>query len=851
MVRAALKEPLKSKAKVREVIYYRSAQWKDGVPQKQAREGPSTVRTRSQERTSSRSSATAPPKRRVDGVKQQEQRVDQQDAFARRRLLWAAGRAAAALVAPFPAAATGLLQFPLTELSNDYILGYALTNPVAKTSLDAGLSAEGKRQVVRETFPALRALGLDAAAWFWPSQALGAYQTAEILAALLGVGRSRIVPEYSFLDARGVGDLERLPLGEVAAALAAGDALAPGWRPGPGTDGTPHESAADVLVRGRQLLSLLETQYSGQQVVIVSPDSDNLSILQAAVAGADLRDHRAFAFAPGEAQRLALATAPPERPPSSLPCPRPPACVAGTELGSGGVRKSRAMAKGGARQPEDSGTDARGTEQVPGLAGQPPTGAARAPAAPSPAATGALSAGPSLSFQIGAAEGGKLRLQPAGSKAALLEEGAQLDSAALEFKLATDEATAKAAVEAAAEVEHAGGEPPEPRFSWKAFCFFVGPGLLMSVAYLDPGNLQADVSAGAQTGFSLLWWFALVSLVCETVGCAQALYILSQGTVPLWAGCLIVSASAFGLLLLERKGARWLEALFGGAIAVLAISMAVNFFRADVPAGPFFKGLFVPTLSRESIIPAVGALGALVMPYNLFFHSSVINHRQHDTSRNGRIRVLLKYLRLENMLALLLAFFINMCVVAVFATGFYDDPDVDPNEIGLQAAGELLSVRFGATFEYFWAVGLLASGQIATIALTYAGQLIMQGLLRLRLSGGWRYAATRLVALVPALTVALTTTSSNKFDQLNQQLNVVQSIQLPFALLPSAAAYACWPLFIAAYYCALAYYAVGPERAGRWAAAAGRRAAAAGRLAATAAKGVRWRDAESVVEVHF
>lgn len=189
------------------------------------------------------------------------------------------------------------------------------------------------------------------------------------------------MPEFSFLDARGVGELERLPVGEAAAALAAGDALAPTWRPAPNVDGTVHESSADVLVRGRQLLSLLETQYLGEAVVsrpgvrrvglgrgigltqapaprdcparypclthpcipslcrpltqpppwssqvIVSPDSDNLSILQAGVLGVDLRSHRTYAFQPGEARRLQLSAEERPPPPTSFACPRPPQCI--------------------------------------------------------------------------------------------------------------------------------------------------------------------------------------------------------------------------------------------------------------------------------------------------------------------------------------------------------------------------------------------------------------------------------------------------------------------------------------------------------------------------------------------
>ncbi|GAB4817115.1 hypothetical protein N2152v2_004161 [Parachlorella kessleri] len=181
--------------------------------------------------------------------------------------------------------------------------GYVLSNPVSKTSIDCGLSERGKVQVVRQTYPALRQLANgDASAWLWPSIALNAYQTAEILAALVGIGRNRIVPEYSLLDARGVGALDRGFLDTVAADVSKGDTTyGPDWRPPKGVDGTPNESISDVLVRARQLLSITETQYYGDTVFIIAPDSANLSILQAGVLGIDLRNHDTLRFAPGEA----------------------------------------------------------------------------------------------------------------------------------------------------------------------------------------------------------------------------------------------------------------------------------------------------------------------------------------------------------------------------------------------------------------------------------------------------------------------------------------------------------------------------------------------------------------------
>ncbi|EFJ52835.1 hypothetical protein VOLCADRAFT_45644, partial [Volvox carteri f. nagariensis] len=191
--------------------------------------------------------------------------------------------------------------FPANQLNNRYFLVRAgesynesaddpLTNPVWKTSEKHGLSELGKQQVLLGLVPELERQGsCGDGCWIWPSITQNAYQTAELLSYKLGIGRSRIVPEYSFLDARGLGALEALRLSEAQAAVAAGDVLDAEWRPPKGTDGTPQESSQDVMVRMRQLLSITETQYFGEDVVLVAPDSDCLSVLQAAVLGLDLR----------------------------------------------------------------------------------------------------------------------------------------------------------------------------------------------------------------------------------------------------------------------------------------------------------------------------------------------------------------------------------------------------------------------------------------------------------------------------------------------------------------------------------------------------------------------------------
>lgn len=231
-----------------------------------------------------------------------------------------------------------LVLLPTTDLRNSYFLvrageleserdGYVDTNPVNKTSMSNGLSELGKQQILQRAFPALKEMGLDETApWIWPSIHQGAYQTAELLAYLFNVGRDRIVPEYSFLDSRGLGIYDGLPPAEAAEKIRQVDAGSFLDRPPPTDTGTPNESAEDVFVRVRQLLSITETQYYGSNVVIVSPDSDNLSVLQAAVMGVGLGDHASLGFAPGEARAMVLAKEAPVRKSMLMPCERPPSC---------------------------------------------------------------------------------------------------------------------------------------------------------------------------------------------------------------------------------------------------------------------------------------------------------------------------------------------------------------------------------------------------------------------------------------------------------------------------------------------------------------------------------------------
>lgn len=215
------------------------------------------------------------------------------------------------LVAPAHAT-NGLRIFPLTEpLGNSYYfmracetvsdkLNVINSNPVNKLSLKMhSLTPDGVDQAVLASSALIKA-GVGSGAWIWPSVTISAFETAEILASRLRVRREQLVPEFSFLDMRGVGLLEGGKVNEVRNVIKENDQRDTNWRPPAGEDGTPNDSTEDVFVRVRQLLAKLETQYYAEDVIILAPDSDPLSILQAAITGKDLKDHHQFEYQPGE-----------------------------------------------------------------------------------------------------------------------------------------------------------------------------------------------------------------------------------------------------------------------------------------------------------------------------------------------------------------------------------------------------------------------------------------------------------------------------------------------------------------------------------------------------------------------
>ncbi|OAY35527.1 metal transporter Nramp3 [Manihot esculenta] len=373
-----------------------------------------------------------------------------------------------------------------------------------------------------------------------------------------------------------------------------------------------------------------------------------------------------------------------------------------------------------------------------------------------------------------------------------------------------------------------------PPFSWRKLWLFTGPGFLMSIAFLDPGNLEGDLQAGAIAGYSLLWlllWATAMGLLVqllaarlgvatgrhlaelcreeypswarmvlwimaelaligadiqEVIGSAIAIKILSNGVLPLWAGVIITACDCFIFLFLENYGVRKLEAVFAVLIATMALSFAWMFGDAKPNGKELLMGILVPKLSSKTIQQAVGVVGCIIMPHNLFLHSALVQSRDVDHTKKGRVKEALRYYTIESTIALIVSFIINLFVTTVFAKGFYGTDLA--NSIGLVNAGQYLQEKYGGglfPILYIWGIGLLAAGQSSTITGTYAGQFIMGGFLNLRLKKWLRALITRSCAIVPTMIVALVfDTSEDTLDVLNEWLNVLQSIQIPFALIP-------------------------------------------------------------------
>jgi len=371
---------------------------------------------------------------------------------------------------------------------------------------------------------------------------------------------------------------------------------------------------------------------------------------------------------------------------------------------------------------------------------------------------------------------------------------------------------------------------PQGAGFWRRFLAFAGPGYLVAVGYMDPGNWATDIAGGSAFGYALLsvvllsnlmaivlqalsarlgigagldlaqacrahysrpvaialWLLCEIAIIAcdlaEVLGTAIALKLLFG--LPLVWGVLVTAADVFLVLALQRFGFRKLEAFIIALLGIIAGCFVYELMLAKPDMGGILTGL-VPTsqivTNPAMLYLAIGILGATVMPHNLYLHSSIVQTRAHGEDAAGR-REAATMATIDSTVALGLAFFINAAILILAAATFHSSGRTDVAEI--DQAYRLLAPSLGVgAASVVFAVALLASGQNSTITGTLAGQIVMEGFLNLRLPVWLRRLVTRALAIVPAVIVVGATgdAGATKLLVLSQ---VILSLQLPFAVVP-------------------------------------------------------------------
>ena len=371
---------------------------------------------------------------------------------------------------------------------------------------------------------------------------------------------------------------------------------------------------------------------------------------------------------------------------------------------------------------------------------------------------------------------------------------------------------------------------PDDKGFWRKLMAYAGPGYLVSVGYMDPGNWATDIAGGSKFGYTLLSVIMLSNLMAillqslcvrlgvatgrdlaqscrdyfsprvnfilwvlcemaiaacdlaELLGSAIALQLLFG--IPLVWGVCIMALDVIVLLLLQSKGFRYVEALVITLVATIAgcFTAEIIFSRPDV--GGILMG-FVPNHAIVQNLPmlyiAVGILGATVMPHNLYLHSAIVQTRAWQNTPEKKWEAI-KFGTIDSTVALSLALFINASILIVAAATFHTSGYHEVAEI--QDAYKLLSPLLGVgAASAIFGFALLASGQSSTLTATMAGQIVMEGFLQLRLPPWLRRLATRLLAIAPAL-VAIIIFGEQSTGQLLIFSQVILSLQLSFAVIP-------------------------------------------------------------------
>jgi manganese transport protein len=371
---------------------------------------------------------------------------------------------------------------------------------------------------------------------------------------------------------------------------------------------------------------------------------------------------------------------------------------------------------------------------------------------------------------------------------------------------------------------------PHPGSFCRKLLAFAGPGFLVAVGYMDPGNWATDLAGGSKYNYTLLsvimisnfmaillqslslklgiatgrdlaqacrdhyskpvsfclWIICELAIaacdLAEVIGSAIALNLLFG--IPLIWGVCITALDVLLILMLQNKGFRYTEAL----VIALVLTIGVCFGLEIIFSRPDLLGIaqgFLPSpqivMNPDMLYIAMGILGATVMPHNLYLHSSIVQTRLYELNPRGKWEAI-KFATIDSTLALMVALFINAAILIVSAATFYTRGRNDVAEIG--EAYKLLTPLLGVTgASTLFAIALLASGQNSTLTGTLAGQIVMEGFLNIRLKPWLRRLITRLIAIIPAVIVTIISGESGT-AQLLVLSQVILSLQLSFAVFP-------------------------------------------------------------------
>lgn len=371
---------------------------------------------------------------------------------------------------------------------------------------------------------------------------------------------------------------------------------------------------------------------------------------------------------------------------------------------------------------------------------------------------------------------------------------------------------------------------PEGAAWWRKLAAFTGPGFLVAVGYMDPGNWATDLTGGSQFGYTLLsvilmsnimaivlqalsarlgiatgrdlaaacrdayskpvaivlWLLCEVAIIAcdlaEVIGTAIGLNLLFG--IPLVWGVCLTGLDVLVILMLQKHGFRRLEAFVMALILIIALCFLYELLVSQPQIGAVLAG-FIPkaevVTNPAMLYIAIGILGATVMPHNLYLHSAVVQTRAFERTPSGK-RNAAKWATIDSTIALSLALFVNAAILILAAAAFHSIGRTDVAEI--QDAYKLLTPTLGAAAaSTLFAVALLASGQNSTITATLAGQIVMEGFIQMRLAPWLRRLITRGLAIVPTVFVAAIYGESGTARLLILS-QVVLSMQLPFAIVP-------------------------------------------------------------------